>query len=106
MTQVQQNFPVPPQALWNALPAGVAAIGGQGPFYDSQKGFVSCRTGMSMLSWGQEVTVTVVPAAGGSTLTVLAKLKFGLYDWGEGMRLGNRFAAAVAQATGTAPVPA
>lgn len=101
MTTVQQSFPAPPQALWNALPAGVAAIGGQGPFYDPQRGFVSFRTGMSFLSWGQEITATVVPAAGGSTLTVMTNLKFGLFDWGEGKRLARRFAAAVAHAAGT-----
>ena len=102
MTTVQQSFPAPPQALWNALPAGVAAIGGQGPFYDPQRGFVSCRTGMSFLSWGQEITVSVAPAEGGSTLTILTKLKFGLFDWGEGKRLAKRFAAAVSYAAGTA----
>ncbi|SFW62267.1 hypothetical protein [Amycolatopsis australiensis] len=102
MATVQQSFPAPPEALWNALPAGVAAIGGQGPFYDGQRGFVSFRTGMSLLSWGQEITATVVPSAGGSTLTVLTNLKFGLFDWGEGKRIATRFAAAVAYAAGTA----
>ncbi|HEY3467545.1 MAG TPA: hypothetical protein VGL47_20620 [Amycolatopsis sp.] len=101
MTTVQQSFPAPPQALWNALPAGVAAIGGQGPYYDPMRGFVSCRTGMSFLSWGQEITATVAPAAGGSTLTILTSLKMGIFDWGEGKRLAHRFAAAVAQAAGT-----
>ena len=102
MTTVQQTFPVPPQALWNALPAGVAAIRGQGPFYDPQRGYVSCRTGMTMLSWGQEITATVAPSAGGATLTVLTKLKFGLVDWGEGKRLAHRFAAAVGHTAGAA----
>ena len=99
---VQQSFPAPPEALWNALPAGVAALGGQGPYYEPQRGFVSFRTGMSLLSWGQEITATVVPAAGGSTLTIMTNLKFGLFDWGEGKRIANRFAAAVAFAAGTA----
>ena len=106
MTTVQQTFPVPPQVLWNALPAGVEAIRGQGPSYEPQRGFVSCRTGMSMLSWGQEITATIAPSPGGSTLTVLAALKFGLYDWGEGKRIGTRFTAAVAHAAGVTPVPA
>ncbi len=102
MTTFQQSYPVPPEVLWNALPAGVAAIGGQGPFYESQRGFVSCRTGMNLLSWGQEITATVAPTPEGSTLTVLTKLKVGIWDWGEGKRLANRFAAAVAYAAGTA----
>ncbi|WP_242545472.1 hypothetical protein [Amycolatopsis sp. MtRt-6] len=102
MTTVQQSFPAPPQALWNSLPAGVQAIGGQGPVYDSQRGFVSFRTGMTFFSWGQVITATVAPAAGGSTLTILTTLKFGLFDWGEGKRLARRFADAVAHAAGTA----
>jgi hypothetical protein len=101
MKTMQQSFPAPPEALWNALPAGVAAVGGQGPYYEPQRGFVSFRTGMSLLSWGQEITATVSPAGGGSTLSVMTNLKFGLFDWGEGKRLANRFAAAVALSAGT-----
>ncbi|NBH11210.1 hypothetical protein [Amycolatopsis sp. SID8362] len=100
MTTVQQSFPVPPQALWNALPAGVTAIGGQGPFYDAQRGYVTCRTGMTFLSWGQVITAMVSPAAQGATLTIQTQLKFGLFDWGEGKRIATRFAAAVAYAAG------
>jgi hypothetical protein len=102
MKTVQQSFPVPPEVLWNALPAGVSAIGGQGPYYESQRGFVSFRTGMSLLSWGQEITATVAPSGGGSTLTVQTNLKFGVFDWGEGKRIAARFSAAVASAAGTA----
>jgi hypothetical protein len=102
MKTMQQSFPAPPEALWNALPAGVAAVGGQGPYYEPQRGFVSFRTGMSLLSWGQEITATVSPAGSGSTLSVMTNLKFGLFDWGEGKRLANRFAAAVALSAGTA----
>ncbi|MFG1638933.1 hypothetical protein ACGFMK_01465 [Amycolatopsis sp. NPDC049252] len=102
MKTVQQSFPVPPEVLWNALPAGVAAVGGQGPYYEPHRGFVSFRTGMSLLSWGQEITATVAPSGGGSTLTVQTNLKFGLYDWGEGKRVAHRFSAAVAFSAGTA----
>ncbi|WP_410636928.1 hypothetical protein [Amycolatopsis sp. lyj-346] len=102
MTTVQQTFPVPPQVLWHALPAGVAAIGGKQPFYDGPRGFATCRTGMSFLSWGQHVNVTVSPVNGGSTLTIMTVLKLGVFDWGEGKRLARRYAAAVAYAAGTA----
>ncbi|WP_410564326.1 hypothetical protein [Amycolatopsis sp. cmx-4-61] len=102
MTTVQQRFPVPPQVLWNALPAGVAAIGGQQPVYDGPRAFATCRTGMSLLSWGQHVNVTVSHADGGSALTIMTVLKLGVWDWGEGKRIANRFAAAVAYAAGTA----
>ena len=102
MTTLQQSFPVPPDALWTALPAGITAIGGRTPFYDPQRGTVMCRTGMSLLSWGQIVNVTVSHAAAGSALTVVTSLKFGVFDWGEGKRLAHRFAAAVAHAAGTA----
>jgi len=102
VTTVQQSFPVPPEVLWNALPAGVAAIGGQQPAYDGPRGFATCRTGMSILSWGQYVNVTVSPSDGGSTLTIVTKLKLGVWDWGEGKRLAARFATAVAYAARTA----
>ncbi len=102
MTTVQQSFPVPPQVLWNALPAGVAAAGALTPFYDPQRGTVFFKTGMTFLSWGQIITVTVSHAPGGSALTVQTALKFGLFDWGEGKRLAQQFAAAVAYAAGTA----
>jgi hypothetical protein len=102
VTTVQQRFAVPPEVLWNVLPAGVAAIGGQQPVYDGPRGFATCRTGMSLLSWGQHVNVTVSPSDGGSTLTIMTVLKLGVWDWGEGKRIANRFAAAVAYAAGTA----
>ena len=102
MTTVQQTFPVPPEVLWQALPAGVAAIGGQYPVYDGPRGFATCRTGVSLLSWGQHVNVTVSPSDGGSSLEVVTKRKLGIWDWGEGKRIANRFAAAVAYSAGTA----
>ena len=102
MTTLQQSFPVPPDALWTALPAGISAIGGQTPFYDPRRGTVMCRTGMSLLSWGQIVNVAVSHAPGGAALTIVTSLKFGVWDWGEGKRLADRFAAAVAHAAGTA----
>jgi hypothetical protein len=104
MKTVQQSYPAPPEVLWNALPAGVAAIGGKGPYYEPQRGFVSCRTGMSLLSWGQEITATVSSTPGGSTLTVMTNLKFGVFDWGEGKRLATRFVTAVAFSAGTNPL--
>jgi hypothetical protein len=100
VTTVQLNYPAPPQVLWNALPAGVAAIRGKGPFYDSMRGFVSFSTGMTFFSWGQNFTAAVSPTAGGSTLIIQANLKFGLFDWGEGKRLAHGFAAAVSHAAG------
>jgi hypothetical protein len=102
VTTVQQSFPVPPDALWSALPAGVTAIRGRPPSYDPQRGTVMCRTGMTLLSWGQIVHVTVSHAPGGSALTIVTTLKLGVFDWGEGKRLAHQFAYAVGQATGTA----
>lgn len=101
MTTVQLSYPVPPGVLWNALPAGVEAIRGKTPFYDAPRAYVAFKTGMTFLSWGQNITVTVSHAPSGSALTVLTTLKMGAFDWGEGKRLANRFAAAVAQAAGT-----
>jgi hypothetical protein len=101
MTTVQLSFPAPPEALWNALPAGVATLGGSTPWYDRQRGTVFFKTGMTFFSWGQTITVTVSQAAGGSMLTITTSLKFGLFDWGEGKRLAHRFAAAVAFSAGT-----
>ncbi|WP_410669713.1 hypothetical protein [Amycolatopsis sp. cmx-4-68] len=102
MTTVQVSFPAPPQVLWNALPAGVVAVGGSAPYYDPQRGTVFFKTGMNLLSWGQNITVTVSHAPGGSALTVQTSLKFGVFDWGEGKRLAHQFAYAVGQAAGTA----
>jgi hypothetical protein len=102
MTTVQLTFPVPPEVLWNALPVGVATLRGASPWYDRPRGTVSFKTGMTFFSWGQNVTGLVSQSERGSVLTVTTSLKFGLFDWGEGKRLAHRFAAAVAQAAGTA----
>ena len=102
VTTVQLSYPAPPQVLWNALPAGVAVLGGSTPWYDRQQGTVFFKTGVTFFSWGQVITVLVSQVAGGSMLTITTSLKFGLFDWGEGKRLANRFAAAVAHVTGTA----
>jgi hypothetical protein len=102
MTTVQLRLPAPPEAVWNALPAGVAALRGSAPVYDRPRGTLSFKTGMTLFTWGQKVTVLVSPAeGGGSVLTITTNLKVGLVGWGEGNRLSRRFADAVASAVGT-----
>ncbi len=102
MTTVQLRFPAPPEALWNALPAGVAMLGGSTPWYDRARGTVFFKTGMTFFSWGQNITAQVSQSEGCAVLTVATSLKFGLFDWGEGKRLAHQFAAVVAQVAGTA----
>ncbi|MFJ7212040.1 hypothetical protein [Amycolatopsis sp. NPDC098790] len=101
MNTVQLRFPAPPEVLWNALPAAVATLGGLTPWYDRPRGTVFFKTGMTFLSWGQNVTAQVSQGTEGSVLTVTTSLKFGLFDWGEGKRLAHRFAAVIAQVAGT-----
>ncbi|OZM70577.1 hypothetical protein CFN78_24550 [Amycolatopsis antarctica] len=103
MADLQFPFPAPPEAVWNALPAGVDAVRGHGPHYDAQRGLLSTRTGTTWRSWGQEIVAQVSPAPGGSTLTVRTSLKFGVVDWGEGKKLCTRFGDAVAGALGLTP---
>ncbi|HEV7975287.1 hypothetical protein [Amycolatopsis sp.] len=102
MTTVQALFPAPPEAIWQALPA---AVTGKTPFYNSQQGTVSFSTSMSLLTWGQNVVVQLSPGPQGTMVTVNSNMKFGLFDWGEGKRIGNRFIAAVASTIRVAPYP-
>lgn len=103
MADFAHNFASAPAAVWNALPAGVHAVNGQGPHYDGQRGFVATRTGFSWRSYGQEITARVEPGPGYTTLRMHTSLKFGAFDWGEGKRICLRFTTAVAQALGEAP---
>lgn len=106
MATVHQRFPLPPDVLWQALPAGVTAARGQAPFYDSAAGYVTFSTKFSWLSYGQTVTVKVERTPEGSGLAILTSLKMGVFDWGEGKRIARKFIAGVSEAVGHTPPPA
>jgi hypothetical protein len=101
VSHLQQVLPVAPEAVWNALPAGVAAIEARNPFYNPQQGLCSCDTGWHLLcGWGHKITARVTAVPGGTQLGIEVTMKNPALDYGHGKRLGRRFAAAVGQAAG------
>ncbi|GAB3718068.1 hypothetical protein GCM10027598_29380 [Amycolatopsis oliviviridis] len=103
MATVHERFPLPPDALWQALPNGVTAVKGKNPFYDAAAGYVTFSTSMGLFSYGQTVTVKVERTPEGSGLAIQTSLKFGFVDWGEGKRIARKFIAAVGTAVGHTP---
>lgn len=103
MATVHERFPVPPEALWQALPNGVDAVKGQVPYYDAAAGYVTFSTKLGFFSYGQTVTVKVERTTEGSGLAIQTSLKFGFVDWGEGKRIARKFIAAVGAAVGHTP---
>lgn len=97
---VQRVFPVAPGAVWNVLPAGVAAVPGKDIVYNAPLGIVTFRNETSHAGWGHAVTAQVEPGPQGTTLTVTAKLKGGLFDWGQGKACAVRFVNGVTAALG------
>jgi hypothetical protein len=96
VSHLQQVLPVAPEAVWNALPAGVAAIEARNPFYNPQQGLCSCDTGWHLLwGWGHKITARVTAVPGGTQLGIEVTMKNPALDYGHGKRLGRRFAAAV-----------
>jgi hypothetical protein len=100
---VQRVFPAAPGAVWNVLPAVVAAVPGKEIVYDAQLGVVTFRNETSWAGWGHTITAQLRPGPQGTTLTVTAKLKGGLFDWGQGKRCAGRFVAGVTAALGMPP---
>lgn len=95
MAVVSHVFPAPPVAVWQALPTGTWALGGQFPRYDQYGGTLEFRTGITVLTWGQVIRVRLEPVPEGTGVTVSTSMKFGLIDWGEGKSLCHSFLSAV-----------
>ncbi|MFC3454719.1 hypothetical protein [Amycolatopsis speibonae] len=103
MANVHQRFPLPPEALWQALQSGVTAVKGKNPYYDAAAGYVTFSTSMGLFSYGQTVTVKVERTPEGSGLAIQTSLKFGFVDWGEGKRIAKKFIEGVGAAVGHTP---
>ena len=88
------------EQVWAALPAGVQAVEGRAPHTTETPWVLNFDTGMSMMSWGNRLTVALAPGPNGQDclIRIWDGKKFGLTDWGRGKRIAERFIAAVAQA--------
>jgi hypothetical protein len=59
---------------------------------DPASGGIQLKTNMTMMTWGENLGVSVRPAQAGTEVTVTSSLKFGLVDWGKnGENIGNMF---------------
>ena len=59
---------------------------------DPASGHIQLSTGMTMMTWGENLGVTVRPTPSGVEVTITSSLKFGLVDWGKnGENIGNLF---------------
>jgi len=76
---------------------------------DPQNGVIVASTGMSLTSWGEDVTIRLQAAEDGSTtnLWMESKMKFGLVNWGKHEKNFNAVANAIqARLAGAqSPVP-
>lgn len=59
---------------------------------DPATGHIHLSTGMTMMTWGENLGVSVRPTPSGVEVTITSSLKFGLVDWGKnGENIGNLF---------------
>ena len=59
---------------------------------DPATGHVQLSTGVSMMTWGENLAVTLRPTPSGVEVTIGSSLKFGLVDWGRNNEnIGNLF---------------
>jgi hypothetical protein len=94
------EVPAPPATVVDAL---VRAIQYETGLWiastDPAAGRIMAKTGMGLLTYGENLTITAVPTEGGATsLTVESKLKFGLFDWGNNRKNIDRVLALLARA--------
>lgn len=80
-------YPRPAQtvfaALWDGLPRTHLIVTGSDP----SRGIVWTKSGITLTSWGENVTITVWPTGSEQTaVTVKSRYKFQLYSLGAGHR--------------------
>ncbi|MBO9519979.1 MAG: DUF2510 domain-containing protein [Nocardioidaceae bacterium] len=101
------ELPAPPNAVAAALPEA-AWRAGMDVTQDPATGLIRFSTGMSMTSWGENVTVGLQPSAAGTLATFHSGLKFGLVDWGRNNKNLDRLLTelhAVLSSVAGAPAP-
>jgi len=75
-SNTQQQFPFPADAVFNAVLKAAPGAGFKITGSDPVIGRIYASTGMSLLSWGENVTIVVQPTgAGGSVLGIESELK-------------------------------
>jgi hypothetical protein len=85
------RYPYPPDQVWAALPAAIAAANkGKMGAPDPQPWTWRYATGMTLRTWGVRVVVTVRAEPQGTLVEVATSLKFGLIDWGERRGVATR----------------
>ena len=59
-------------------------------------GSIEAKQGVTWKSWGQRITVSVVPTADGSAVTINTRAPYQLHDWGQGDEMLNDIRQALA----------
>ncbi len=82
------DFPYPKQQVFAALIDAIPTVKGMAVHAaDEQSGYILAKSGMSLMSWGESIPMTVTETGPGSTrVEITSKLKFGLVDWGKNRR--------------------
>lgn len=51
---------------------------------DQNANLIIIKSGVSLTSWGEDITIVVAPGLNGdSTVSIASSLKMGLFDWGK-----------------------
>jgi hypothetical protein len=75
-------FPGPYDRVFRAVCDAAVAEGMTVGSADPAAGQIYLSTSMSLMSWGENLGVTLRPVESGVAATVSSSLKFGLVDWG------------------------
>ncbi|SCE70031.1 DUF1499 domain-containing protein [Micromonospora mirobrigensis] len=95
--QSRAFLPVAPPVAAQRLRVGPEGLDRARPVEQVDAWTIRVRTGMSMRSWGEDVTASVRPAEGGSTVEVHSgsRLRTTLFDYGQNRRNVERVLSAV-----------
>jgi hypothetical protein len=94
------SLPVPYQQAFDATAASLPAAKMTLRSADPQTGVIVASTGMSLTSWGEDVTIRLAASDDGAStnLWMESKMKFGLVNWGKHDQNFNNVVAAVQRA--------
>jgi hypothetical protein len=100
--ELSRDFGYPKAQVWDALPGALQSVKMSVDSSDPAAGRIEASTGVSLSSWGENVSVQVGEAGPDkTTVTVSTKLKFGLTGWGKLKKNINRVFDSLDQSLGS-----
>lgn len=94
--QIEYTYPFSSDDAYNAAYTTLMSLGMRVVSGDRSRGTWRAASSMDMMSWGEDIDVSVIPAGpDASRVNVKSELKFGLVSWGKNKKNINRIHGAL-----------